>query len=106
VVDWQQILRKVVKVIAKEKLELPYISNGSSMQEIAVELKCSVHKVVYWMDRHQIRRRTISQAIYQKHNPNGDPIVTKADAELLGLGGVRAQKLANTRCDWVILIRS
>lgn len=90
-VDWQRILYKVVKVIAKDKLKLLYISNGSSMQEIAVELECSVHKVVYWMDRHQIRRRTISEAIYQKHNPNGDPfvvkpIVTMADAELLGMG--------------------
>jgi len=61
------------------------------MMDIALGLGCSVHKVTYWMDRHQIKRRSISEAVYQKHNPNGDPftikpITTKADAELLGLG--------------------
>jgi len=51
-------------------------------------------------------RRTISDAIYQKHNPNGDPfaikpIKTKADAELFGMGlglywgeGTKASKYA------------
>ncbi len=61
------------------------------MQEIALELGCSVNKVVYWMDRYQIKRRTISDAIYNKHNPNGDPfdikpIRNRSDAKLLGLG--------------------
>lgn len=43
------------------------------------------------MDKHQIKRRTISEAIYQKANPNGDPfeikpIKTIEDAKLFGLG--------------------
>ena len=61
------------------------------MSDIAMLLDCSVNKVVYWMDKHQIERRSISDAIYQKHNPNGDPfkvnsICTQADAKLLGMG--------------------
>jgi hypothetical protein len=51
----------------------------------------SVHKVTYWMDKHNIKRRSISDAIYLKNNPNGNPftqkpIKTRADAELLGIG--------------------
>ena len=61
------------------------------MMEIAEELGCSVNKVVYWMDQHEIKRRSISDAVYQKHNPLGDPftikpIKTMADAKLLGMG--------------------
>ena len=61
------------------------------MMDIARILGCSQHKVVYWMNKHQIKRRSISDAIYQKHNPSGDPFVikpikTKKEAMLLGLG--------------------
>lgn len=68
-----------------------YVIEKASMSEIAQKLHCSVHRVAYWMDRHQIVRRTISEAIYQKHNPNGDPFKVKVikslpDTMLLGLG--------------------
>ena len=61
------------------------------MSDIASSLGCSVNKVVYWMDRYGIKRRSIGEAIYQKHNPHGDPftvkpIKTKSDAKLLGMG--------------------
>jgi hypothetical protein len=68
-----------------------YVENKASMMEIATSLGCSVHKIEYWMDKHKIKRRTISEAIYQKHNPNGDPFIvkrvtTKRDHKLLGIG--------------------
>ena len=78
-------------MIEPELLLKLYIDDKASMMEIAKSLHCSVHKIAYWMDVHKIPRRTISEAIYQKSNPNGDPflvkpITTKRDAELLGLG--------------------
>ncbi len=61
------------------------------MQEIASQLGCSLHKVVYYMDKYGIERRSRSEAVYQKHNPNGDPFKLKSikslsDAKLLGVG--------------------
>lgn len=61
------------------------------MQQIATELCCSVHKVAYWMDNYDIKRRTMSDAIYQWHNPDGDPFKfvppkNAKEAELFGLG--------------------
>ena len=47
--------------------------SGLSMQEIANRLNVSTHKVSYWMDRYSLQRRTISAAVYTKHNPHGDP---------------------------------
>lgn len=74
----------------RESLELKYLA-GSSMKEIADELGCSVHRVQYWMDKFGIQRRGISDAIYIKHNPGGDPFDIKAiesidEAKLMGIG--------------------
>lgn len=60
----------------KEQLQLLY-SSGYSMSEIAAKFLCSIHKVVYWMEKYKIKRRTRSQAAYLKQNPNGDPFKIK-----------------------------
>jgi hypothetical protein len=78
-------------MIKRNDLEEMYLINRLSLADIAKRLNCSVHKVTYWMDKYKIQKRTISEAIYLKHNPKGDPfsvrpIKTRADAELLGLG--------------------
>lgn len=78
-------------MLTQKTLRKLYLEDGASMQEIAVSLGCSQNKVVYWMDKHNIPRRTISEAIYQKHNPDGDPfcikpLKSKQDYELFGLG--------------------
>jgi hypothetical protein len=78
-------------MLVKQDLEKLYLEDKVSMMEIADQLGCSIHKVAYWMDKHDIKRRSISDAIYQKHNPNGDPfsiqtISSRADAKLYGLG--------------------
>lgn len=61
------------------------------MHEIALILGCSTNKVVYWMDKYKIKRRTRSEATYIKRNPNGDPFLIKKifrseDMYLYGLG--------------------
>lgn len=64
---------------------------GKSMQDIAHMLKCSVHQVRYWMDQYVIPTRSISEAVYLKCNPDGDPFSftepkTIKDAILYGMG--------------------
>lgn len=61
------------------------------MQEIAEKFGCSSNKVAYWMARYSIPRRSISDAVYQKANSQGDPFTfilpkTKDEAILFGLG--------------------
>jgi len=78
-------------VIAKHDLEKMYIKEHKSMQDIAREFKCSLNKVKYWMDIYGIQPRSISEAIYLKNNPKGDPfkinkLTSKNDLILMGLG--------------------
>lgn len=61
------------------------------MKVIADTVGCSQHKVAYWMNIHNIKKRSISDAIYIKNNPAGDPFTfkrptTKEDWMLYGLG--------------------
>ncbi len=59
--------------LSKEFLEEMYYGQNLSMVEIAERLGCSSNKVVYWMDKYGIERRDVSEAIYQRRNPDGDP---------------------------------
>lgn len=75
----------------KENLYEEYIIYKRSVSYIAKKYRCSEHKVNYWMKIHNIPKRTISSAIYQKWNPKGDPFTvrklkTDKDLFLLGLG--------------------
>ena len=76
--------------ILREDLEKLYMS-GLSMFEIAAKLKCSTHKIVYWMNKYNLQRRSLSDAMYTKLNPNGDPfkikkIMRQDEKFLYGLG--------------------
>ncbi len=78
-------------MLFKEKLQKLYLTDKKSSLEIAKILKCSEHKVNYWILKHRIPKRSISEAVYVKNNPHGDPFVIKdiktlKDAKLLGLG--------------------
>jgi hypothetical protein len=78
-------------MIQKSTLENMYGAKKLSVSEIAEQLDCSEGKVNYYLKRHNIRKRTISEAVYQKHNPNGDPFKfvppnTMPDMFLYGLG--------------------
>ena len=64
-------------MIDKVYLEEKYIREKCSVAEIAVEFGCSQNKVTYWIQKHGIKKRTISEAQYIKHNPGGDPFTFK-----------------------------
>ncbi len=78
-------------MLNENELKELYINQKLSVTEISKILMCSIHKINYWMDKYGIKRRSISDAIYQKSNPHGDPfkiktITTTEDAALLGIG--------------------
>jgi hypothetical protein len=78
-------------VMDKKLLELWYQRDKRSVHTIARELNCSDGKINYWMEKHFIPKRSISEAIYTKNNPKGDPftpVTTKIDTDsfLFGLG--------------------
>lgn len=78
-------------MIKKDVLKHLYLKDGYSVQAIADKLGYSRRGVKYWMDKHSIKSRTISEAIYLWHNPNGDPFQysppkTLNDYKLFGLG--------------------
>lgn len=52
-------------------------NKGKSAAEIGKDLGIPWRKVIYLMDKHGIKRRSRSEAIYYKHNPNGDPFKIK-----------------------------
>lgn len=77
--------------ISKEKLIKWYVHEKMSANEIADDLDCSQNKVNYWIKKHGIEKRSISEAMYVKNNPDGDPfespeITNTDDAFLYGLG--------------------
>ena len=68
-----------------------YTNEKKSSAEVAKILNCSAHKINYWLEKYSIPKRSISEAIYSKCNPDGDPfsiqsIKNTKDAKLLGLG--------------------
>ena len=104
-------------MIAKQFLEQNYTKKGFSAHDIAQQLGCSDSKVTYWSQKHNITKRSISDAIYLKSNPNGDPFKFKKpksqkDVFLWGLGlglfwgegnkaDVHAVRLGNTDPDLI-----
>lgn len=96
----------------KKILENLYTVKKLSSSEIAKKFNCSEHRVNYWLSVYKIKKRTISEAIYQKNNPKGDPFVfdyPKSIKEMflfgLGLGlfwgegtkrGLHALRLSNS----------
>lgn len=78
-------------MLSKPTLIKLYTIDKFSMMEIAKKLDCSSNQVAYWMTKYDIKRRSISDAVYQRNNPNGDPFKIKTiknveDAKLLGMG--------------------
>lgn len=60
------------------------------MQQIADHYRCSVNKIVYWMNEFGFERRDWSEATYVYKNPEGDPFKirlpeTVADEKLFAL---------------------
>ncbi|MBP6924174.1 MAG: hypothetical protein KBB78_01255 [Candidatus Pacebacteria bacterium] len=65
-------------MIQKDYLEQKYIKKLFSVSVIAKELNCSESKVTYWIQKHGLKKRTISEAQYVKRNPEGDPFIFKS----------------------------
>ncbi len=77
--------------ISRQILSKYYLKENKSVSEIASILKKSETGVNYWMKKYKIKKRTISEAIYLKDNPKGDPFKIKKPknlyfSELKGLG--------------------
>ena len=77
--------------IDKKYLVENYFKKKKSVFEIAKSLKKSETTVNYWMKKYGIKKREISEAIYLKNNPKGDPFKVRKPinlelAELKGFG--------------------
>jgi hypothetical protein len=75
----------------KNRLQTFYLDKKLSAKEISKICKCSEHKVNYWIEKYNIKKRTIAEAAYQWNNPNGDPFSfaipeNMEDMFLFGLG--------------------
>jgi hypothetical protein len=75
----------------KNILKNLYLVKKLSSSEIAKKICCSENKINYWLSIYKIQKRTISEAVYQKNNPKGDPFKFKSpktlkDMFLFGLG--------------------
>lgn len=100
-----------------EKQLIKLYHHGFSSKEIAKRLGFSENKINYWLKQLKIPKRSISEAIYLKHNPNGDPFrikknLTSEERELLGLGlgiywgeGNKASKgaISINNCDYKLI---
>ena len=78
-------------IISESILQNLYIKKCYSVSEIARFLQCSESKINYWLSKYKVSKRTISEAIYIKHNPTGDPFKiiepsTLEESKLLGFG--------------------
>lgn len=68
-----------------------YYSSGLSMMQISKKLHVSPNKISYWMNKYNITRRRINEALYKKYNPQGNPfkikkIMSTTDTFQFGLG--------------------
>lgn len=78
-------------MIKKEVLLSLYLDEKLSMMEISKALSCSVNQVSYWMNKYSIKRRSISEGVYIRSNPDGDPFLfslpkNRQEFLLFGLG--------------------
>ena len=78
-------------MVSFDELKKYYLEDKLSSFEISRKLKCSVSGVNYWLAKYAIPKRSISDAVYSKCNPNGDPFSVKSlktveEGFLQGLG--------------------
>lgn len=77
--------------LSSSNLETLYLKEKKSVFEISRLLSCSENKVNYWLKKYCIPKRSISEAVYVKKNPKGDPFkiklnLNKGEEKLLGIG--------------------
>lgn len=77
--------------VPRKKLQELYYRQGKSMKSIGSILGCNEKKVLYWMKKYNMKRRSWSEATYVKLNPDGDPfriktVLSPSEKLLYGLG--------------------
>lgn len=77
--------------LTAQKLENLYIKKGKSVSDIAKIFRYSERGINYWFEKYNIPKRTISEAIYLKNHPHGDPFKITLpknieEAKLFGIG--------------------
>lgn len=95
-----------MNTISISKIKKLYLSQNKSVSVIAKRFGCSENKINYWLRKENVKKRSISEAIYIKHNPKGDPFKftppkNNDEAKLFGMGlglywgeGTKANKYA------------
>lgn len=78
-------------MIEEKGLRTLYLEQKMSVSQIADRYNCSQNKVTYWLQKYGIGRRSISEAVYIRSNPLGDPFrfkqpCTSEEWFLYGLG--------------------
>ena len=81
----------MIKNLTEKKLRDLYLIQKKSVSDIAKMFKCSERGINYWVKKYNIPKRTISEAVYIKCNPKGDPFVFAPpkdfnEAKLFGIG--------------------
>ena len=85
----------------KKKLKSLYLDQKLSSHDVAGKLGYSESKINYWLKKLKITKRNLSEAIYYKRNPDGDPFkfsMPRSTKQMflfglgLGLFWVREQK--------------
>ena len=66
----------------KERLVNLYIERKLSSQQIADIYNCSPNKINYWINKYNIPKRKISDAVYNRHNPKGNPFTFNSPKNL------------------------
>lgn len=59
-----------------------YLKEGLSAKQIADRLEVPESKVVYWLRKYQIPKRSLSEAVYRRINQGGDPFDVKTELSL------------------------
>ena len=77
--------------ISANRLHDLYLIEKKSVSQIAAIFKCSENKISYWLEKYEIPKRDISDAVYIRKNPKGDPFsltmpVNTEEGILYGLG--------------------
>jgi len=68
--------------ISKKDLEETYFAKNLSAAKIGKLFGCSTNKINYWLAKYELKKRTISEAIYQLRNPLGDPFVLQQPSNI------------------------
>jgi hypothetical protein len=83
--------RLSLPIPSKDQLLELYTNKKLSVSKISEQLHCSDNRINYWLSKYQIKKQTISDAVYQINNPLGDPFsiknpITLEQGILFGMG--------------------